>query len=287
MVQIAGLFTYPVKSCRGISMEEVEIGPRGFLHDREFLVVDEIDTFLTQRNAPELATVDIAIESSEFVFTTSEHGELQLRFREVEGAKETAARRNVSIFRDHVVADDMGDAAAEWFSAVLHRACRLVRAGGSYSREVALERVAKPYRSEGAPQISFTDAFPTLLVSEASAADLNSRLPHPIPINRFRPNIVVRGAIAYEEDTWSTVRSRNISFRCSAACLRCVITTTDQLTGERDGAEPLRTLASYRRGVDGMGVMFGQYLVHSGGGKLRVGEALSVNVESPRMERIS
>ncbi|MBA3272541.1 MAG: MOSC domain-containing protein [Chthoniobacterales bacterium] len=127
-----------------------------------------------------------------------------------------------------------------------------------------------------ASEISFTDAFPTLLTSESSLADLNSRLTKAIPMERFRPNIVVRGSAPFDEDSWSCLRAGEAVFHASAACLRCVITTTDQRTGKRDGVEPLRTLGIYRRAADHSGVMFGQYLVHSGAGTLRVDDVLSV-----------
>ncbi len=273
--KIAGLFVYPVKSCRGIALQEVQVGSRGFLHDREFLVVDETDAFLTQRNAPELATIEVEIDAKGFAFRASQ-GELRLGFAEVAERKARPVRRDVTIFSDHVVADDMGDQVADWLSAQLGRTCRLVRAGDAFARDVPLRRVAEEFRAMGAP-IPFTDAFPTLLTSEASLAELNGRLPHPIPMNRFRANIIVRGAAAFEEDTWQSLRAGALEFGCSAACLRCIITTTDQQTGARDGAEPLLTLATYRRSPDARGVMFGQYLVHRGTGTLRVGDVLEVN----------
>lgn len=274
MVQIAGLFIYPVKSCRGISLEEAQLDWRGFLHDREFLVVDETDAFLTQRTAPELATVQIALEETGLVLQAPKAGELRLSFSNIE--KRSGSRRRVTIFSDQVLADDVGDEAAEWFSAVLPRPCRLVRIGSSYSRKAPLQEIAQAHRSDNAPEISFTDAFPTLLISEESLADLNVRLPESLPMDRFRPNIVVRGCAPYDENTWNAVRSGDIVFGCATPCLRCVITTIDQQTGTRDGAEPLRMLATYRRAPDGSGVIFGQYLVHSGIGKLHIGDALMI-----------
>lgn len=272
MVKISGLFVYPIKSCRGISLAEVELGPRGLLHDREFLVVDDTNTFLTQRNAPELATIDVHVDAGALTVRTSEHGTFVVPEDELGGTP--ISTRRVTIFHDEVLADDLGAAAAEWFSEVLHRRSRLVRIGQKSVRQVPLARVADDFRAAGPPPISFTDAFPTLLVSEASVQDLNTRLPQPIPFDRFRPNILVTGTAAYEEDTWRSIAADDLVFGCSAACLRCVITTTDQRTGECDGAEPLRTLATYRRAPDGSGVMFGQYLVHSGSGRLRVGQEL-------------
>ena len=271
MVQITGLFVYPVKSCRGIPLHEVEVGPRGFLHDREFLLVDDTNTFITQRTVSELATVEIGINDGGLVAKAAGAGELRVSLANGHRAE---APREVRIFNDQVLAEDAGDEAAEWFGAVLRQRCRLVRTGASFTRRVSPEEVG---RAAPGPEISFTDAFPTLLTSEESLADLNSRLAGPLPMNRFRPNIVVRGSAPYEEDTWKSVRAGEVVFRCAAPNLRCVITTIDQQSGKRDGAEPLRTLATYRRAQNGSGVMFGQDLVHSGTGKLRVGDTLVID----------
>ena len=274
MVQITGLFVYPVKSCRGLALDEVEIGPRGFLHDREFLVIDETNTFITQRTGPRLATVHVGLDDAGLILSDGRAGELRVPFQDRE---QRSSARSVKIFDDQVLADDAGDEAADWFSTVLQQNCRLVQAGGSFSRTVRPEEIAPAHRFDHGTEISFTDAFPTLLTSEASLADLNGRLPEPLPMDRFRPNIVVRGCRPYEEDSWTTIRSGGVVFGCAAPNLRCVITTIDQQTGTRDGAEPLRTLATYRRASDQSGVMFGTYLVHSSVGRLRVGEAFEVD----------
>lgn len=279
-MQITGLFVYPVKSCRGISLGEAQLGPRGFLHDREFLVVDEADAFLTQRNAPALATVQITLEEEGMVLDAPDVESLRVPFHNFDDASGSRGARHVTIFNDHVLANDAGAEVAEWFGAVLHRSCRLVRIGQSYSRKVPLDKIAPAHRSDKAPEISFTDAFPTLLVSEESLADLNTRLAEPITMGRFRPNIVVRGCEPYEENTWLTVGAGDIVFGCATTCLRCVITSIDQTTGVRQGVEPLRTLATYRRSPDGNGVIFGQYLVHSGVGKLRVGDVLRADLSN-------
>lgn len=273
-VQISGLFVYPVKSCRGISLDEAPIEPMGFLHDREFLVVDENDAFLTQRNAPALATIEIGLEETGMVLDAPDVQRLRVSFTKDDEPSRHDAARPITIFDDHVLADDVGKEAAGWFGAVLHRPCRLVQMGASYSRKARVEKIAPGHRWSRTPDISFTDAFPTLLVSEESLADLNTRLPEPIPMTRFRPNIVVRGCAPYDENTWNTVEVGGIVFGCATTCLRCVITSIDQQTGIRQGPEPLRTLATYRRSPDGKGVIFGQYLIHSGTGTLRIGDAL-------------
>ena len=279
MVEITALFLYPVKSCRGIPLAEVEVGPRGFAHDREFLVVDEADSFLTQRIVPELATVAVALQQNELVFNHGDAGALRVPLTNPEEQSLRSPERLVKIFNDQVLADDVGSVAAKWFSSVLRRPCSLVRIGARSTRKVSPEEIAPAHRAAEGPEISFTDAFPTLLTSEESLADLNSRLPEPIPMDRFRPNIVVRGCAPYEEDTWNTICAGNITFGCATPNLRCVITTIDQQTGTRHGSEPLRTLATYRRAPSG-GVKFGQYLVHSGSGKLRVGDVLVTETNS-------
>jgi uncharacterized protein len=273
-VEITGLFIYPVKSCRGIALQEAEIGPRGLLQDREFLLVDEHDIFMTQRKTPDLARISVALENGSISFSTEHARELRLRFSDIEETGNAQPRRTVRIFNDTLVADDVGETAAEWFSDVLQRSCRVVRIGAASRREVPLSQIAEPHRGSMPPQIPFTDAYPTLLASEESLADLNARLPHAIPMNRFRPNIVVRGAAPFAEHTWTSLRRGDVVLGSAAACLRCVVTTTDQRTGLRDGAEPLQTLATYRRSPDGRGVMFGQYVVHPTRGTLRVGDTL-------------
>jgi uncharacterized protein YcbX len=273
---VSELFIYPVKSCRGVSLGEAELGRWGFLHDREFLVTDESYNFLTQRNAQELATVEISVEGEWLLLKRANHGELRVPLRAPSVADNARSPVQVTIFRDQVLADDAGGEAAEWFSAVLQRRCRLVRIGPSYSRKVPPTEIAPAHRAALAPDIPFTDAFPILLTAQESLADLNTRLPAPIPMSRFRPNIIVRGAPAYAENDWDHLAIGGINFTGGAACLRCVITTTDQQTGQRDGPEPLRTLATYRRPTNGSGVMFGQYLVHHANGRLRVGDALTI-----------
>jgi MOSC domain-containing protein len=134
-------------------------------------------------------------------------------------------------------------------------------------------RAADPAFAPDGARVSFADGFPFLLLSEESLADLNRRLPEPLPMNRFRPNLVVAGGQPYDEDTWSRIEIGGIRLRVVKPCGRCVVTTIDQLTGER-GKEPLRTLATYRK--RDAEVMFGQNVVHEGPGRLRVGDAVLI-----------
>src|SRR5258708_3185754 len=156
-----------------------------------------------------------------------------------------------------------------WLSRFLGVECRLVRIGTSYIRPV------KPEKAKPGDEVSFADGYPLLIVTEESLTDLNHRLDDPVPINRFRPNIVVTGAGAYAEDSWSKVRIGQVIFRATGPCGRCIVTTTDQFTSER-GKEPLRTLAMYRKDERNE-VNFGQNFVNeSKTGVVAIGDTVEI-----------
>jgi uncharacterized protein len=254
------IHVYPVKSCRGIAVNQAHLDDWGLQFDRNWMVVNQSGRFLSQREAPQLALVETAIGSDCLKLTAPGQPLLELP---LEGAAD-AADRPVEIWRDQCQAADQGEPAAQWFSQVVGQPARLVKIGHTYNRPVA-----------NAPaQVSFADGYPLLLISTGSLADLNQRLPSPIPMNRFRPNLVVAGCDPYAEDTWQQISLNGVRFDLVKACERCVITTTDQATGTRANSEPLKTLATYRR-VPG-GVIFGQNLVHQTHGQLVVGSSIEV-----------
>jgi uncharacterized protein YcbX len=178
-------------------------------------------------------------------------------------------RYEVSIWRDCVIAADQGDLAAEWFSTYLQGNYRLVRLPDDVTR-----LVDRQYATKAEDQVNLADGYPVLLISEESLSDLNSRLAEPLPMNRFRPNIVIKGAeVAYAEDEWSQIRIGKVAFHVVKSCARCITTTTNQSTAER-GAEPLKTLATYRRVP--RGVLFGQNLIHAGPGRIKLGDSVAI-----------
>ena len=177
----------------------------------------------------------------------------------------------VRVWKDTCRAAWLGERPAAWFSDFLGSSCGLVYMAGETIRP------ADPAYAPGGTRVSFADAFPFLLISEESLADLNLRLADPLPMNRFRPNLVVAGAAPYQEDRWDRVEIKGLGFRIVKPCARCVVTTTDQLTTER-GREPLRTLATYRQ-VNGK-VMFGQNVVHERQGRLRLGDAVITTAQT-------
>jgi hypothetical protein len=176
-----------------------------------------------------------------------------------------AVSLSVTIWDDCCLAEWTGERAARWFSEVLETDCSLVHLPEASARTVDPDYAPPGHR------VGFADAFPFLLISEASLADLNGRLDTPLPMNRFRPNLVIAGGTAFGEDALSAFRIGALPFRVVKPCDRCVLTTTDQATAER-GVEPLRTLATYRR-WDGK-VWFGQNVVHEGTGRLAVGDVV-------------
>jgi uncharacterized protein YcbX len=254
-MHLSALHIYPVKSCRGLSVPAAELDDHGLVGDRRFMVVTEADgQFLTQRSHPRMALIETALTSRTLVLSSPNRGAVTIPL------DASAGLRRVTVWKSTVTADDCGDEPAAWLSAFLGQPLRLVRMGGTFQRPI-VKPVARP-----GDVVSFADAYPLLVISEASLADLNDRLvarhEAPLPMNRFRPNLVVAGCAPYAEDTWERLRLGPVVLRNAGPCARCVVTTTDQLTAER-GKEPLRTLASYRRDpADPTDVNFGTNLIH-------------------------
>jgi uncharacterized protein len=225
-------------------------------------VVNPSGEFLSQRTHPRLSLVIPSMEDGELRISAPEMPPLALPLRPTD-----AVTTRVSIWGQSCAASWQGEDAAGWFSEYLECTCSLV-----YMPDRVV-RPADPTYAPSGTRVSFADAFPFLLISEASLTDLNSRLATPLPMNRFRPNLVVGGGEPYQEDEWSGITVGEIRMQVVKPCSRCVITTTDQNTAER-GKEPLRTLATYRR-QDGE-VMFGQNVVHENQGKLRLGDTVGL-----------
>ena len=271
-MHLSGLFLYPVKSLRGFAVPAADVDALGLAGDRRFLVVDESGKFLTQRSHARMAQVDTALSAAALTLSAAGAGAIAVP----RAPDPSAPIRTVSIWKHSgLLAEDCGEAAAAWLGEFLGTRCRLVRIGGQFDRPV-LKRAVIP--GDG---FAFADGAPVLVVSEASLADLNDRIVarggEALPMNRFRPNLVVAGCAAFAEDTWPRFRLGTAVFRAAGPSSRCLVTTTDQFTGER-GSEPLRTLAIYRRSPDDPSdVIFGQNLINeTKAGILRVGDAVTL-----------
>jgi uncharacterized protein YcbX len=257
---LSALNLYPIKSAGGISVRDWEVDDFGLRYDRRWMVVDAYGGMITQRTHPRLALARPAIESERLIVHAPDLEPLTLPLY-----PSPAVSTTVTIWDDSCQALWQGDRAGRWFSALLDDEVTLV-----YMPD-ATWRPAESTYAPPSSRVSFADAYPFLLLSEESLAELNRRLAAPLPMNRFRPNLVTRGGPAFGEDALGAFTIGEIGFRAVKPCDRCAITTTDQETAER-GVEPLRTLATFRK-QDGK-VYFGQNVVHQGTGCLAVGMAV-------------
>lgn len=261
-LRLSELHIYPIKSARGISLSSARVDIRGLEHDRRWMVVDEQGKFLTQRSIPRMALIQVELDSSHLSVKADGMNELRLPLKPDSGDP-----LRVCVWNDSFDAMDTGQQAALWFTKMLSRPCRLVFMPDT------IERIANPKYAPRKTLVSFVDAFPFMLLSQASLNELNSRLAQPVPMNRFRPNLVIEGCTAYEEDSWANLRIGDVRFEVAKPCERCTIPTVDQETGIR-ASEPILTLSSYR--TIGGKVYFGQNLTHDTQGMLAVGNEVHV-----------
>ncbi len=251
---VGALFVYPLKSAAGIAVDELTFDARGPIGDRRWMLVDESGIALTQRALPRLALVQPSF------LTPDCNGAIRLDVVATSGIAITppthGVARDVRIWDDVVPVYDAGDRAAEWCSNVLHVACRLVFLADVAHRPLNA-RFAGPLPVTGR-ETTLSDGAPLLLLGQASIDALNERLiaaaTQPLTLFRFRPNILVIGTTAHEEDEWSEITIGSVTIGVGAPCARCMITTIDPGTAA-SGIEPLRTLATYRRHAGG--VVFG------------------------------
>lgn len=262
MLTISALYIYPIKSLGGISLTSAAVTDRGLKYDRRWMLVDEQHRFLTQREHPCMALLKVSINDGEGLEVSHpEKGIVQIPFEQPR-----AAGQEVVIWHDTCPAVFVSPELDRWFSEAIGISCRLVHMPESTHRQVDLT-----YAPEG-HITSFADAYPFLLIGQASLDDLNSRLTEQLPMNRFRPNIVFTGGRPYEEDLIRHFNVAGIDFYGVKPCARCVLTTVDQQTAKK-GKEPLKTLATYRS--QNNKILFGMNLIHEGTGVLKVGDSIS------------
>ena len=273
MVQVTGLNIYPVKSCRGIALKQARLTETGFEHDREWLVITPEGRFLTQRERPQLAQIETAIAGEQLVLRKPNGTDLSLPLNL------TGPEREVTIWRDKAAAFDAGEAAATWLSEHLGKPARLVRFDKRHKRASDAK-----WTGDVEALNQFSDGYPWLLISQGSLDELNRRMEKPLPMNRFRPNIVVDGLPAFGEDSVDEFVAGPVRLKVVKPCDRCVVTTTDQITGERTSDEPLRALKEFRFDKNLRGVLFGQNMILTGGlgSELKVGQQFDVTAGSSK-----
>ncbi|WP_413167403.1 MOSC domain-containing protein [Capilliphycus salinus ALCB114379] len=269
-MNVTGIFIHPIKSCQRIELPQAEVTPKGFVWDRELMIVDQNHKFMTQRDYPQMAK--IRVQLSEEMISLSVPGEpieaftFQPHF--------TGNPLEVKIWRDNTTAIDQGDDVADWLQKALklssEQPCRLVRQSPQQIRPVNPNYARRPE-----DRVSFADGYPFLLTNTASLAELNRRITlnnsvncSEVPMIRFRPNLVIESEFPFVEDRWKLIKIGGVYFDVVKPCDRCIVTTTDQFTGKRDESkEPLKTLATFRRQAGG--VMFGQNLIPVNTGVIR------------------
>jgi uncharacterized protein YcbX len=265
---VSALNVYPVKGLKGIALTEARCTDRGIEHDRRWMVVDREHQFISQREHPKMATVWTEIEDGALVLSAPDMDEMRLDLR-------PGGRGNVrvQVWRSTCDAVSVSQQADEWLSEYLGLQCALV-----YMPEES-KRFSNPEFAGEAKRVGFADGYAYLVTNEGSLADLNARLlakdHSALPMNRFRPNIVVSGATAWAEDGWRVLSLGTAMLRATKPCGRCQVTTTDQATGEVRGPEPLATLATFRDSP--LGIRFGMNLVTLREGTVRVGDAVELS----------
>jgi uncharacterized protein YcbX len=259
---LSEIYIYPIKSAKGISLKSSSINHRGLVYDRCWMVVDQNHQFLTQRKIPQLALISVSIKK-DFLYITAP--KMNLLSIPIEPTKKQGI--DVNIWKDTCSAQYAGIAADKWISQYLGQPAKLV-----YLPENSVRKI-DPLYAVNDFSVSFADGFPLLLISEASLKELNGRLKQSLSMDRFRPNLVVRGCSAFEEDHWDVIKIGSVLFQIVKPCTRCVITTIDQSTGKK-GKEPLKTLAKFRN-FKGK-IYFGQNLIHKNIGRLETGNFIEI-----------
>jgi uncharacterized protein len=265
MIRIKDLYVYPVKSCKGVRVDETTLSPTGFLGDRNWMVVNKHGVFVSQREQPRLALVEPKLADDRLILNASGMPELVMSREAKDGE-----RTEVELFGEKIPALAAGHAASSWFSRYLGGDYRVVTCDPEFLRKGGVQ-----YPSRDEAPTSFVDNYGILVISEASHEDLNRRLVSGVPMNRFRPNIVVEGVDPYGEDYFASASTTDVTLRFIDICYRCNLTTVDQEKAEF-GQEPLQTLGRYRNSK--VGVRFGNYAAVAGGvGKtLRAGSPLEI-----------
>lgn len=259
---VSKLIIYPIKSMRGIELDSVQVENMGFANDRRWMLVDLQSQFLSQRKYPEMALLKIQLgrDLMKVTFTKNKNS------MDIPIETDSANAFQVKIWNDSVNAHSVGAKYDKWFSRCLGTDCRLVK----------IDKVGRPVDAEFNPINSitgFSDGFPFLILGEESLNLLNSKLSAPVPVNRFRPNIVFSGGSPHDEDGWKQFRIGGVLFYGVKLCSRCVVTTIDQNSAEK-GFEPLNTLKLYRNFNNK--IMFGQNLIHEGNGIITVGDEINI-----------
>ena len=274
-MKVSSLHIYPVKSCAGIEVREADVFARGLQHDRRWMVVDMNGRFMTQRDWPQMALINVTITGQGLQLSVPGQAAMSVVIP-------TGPLVQVAVWKSSLALPMADEAVNEYLSDFMGHPCRLVYLPDSITRDITSSR-GKP-----GDEVSLADGFPVLIATTASLVDLNARLEKPLPMNRFRPNVVIEGADAWGEDSWHMVQIGGVQFELPKPCTRCNLTQVDQQRGEEDGKEPIRTLRKFRFSLVEAGVLFGMNATPRSAGVIKAGDdviILSRQEPAPLLQR--
>lgn len=264
--QLQSISIYPIKSSAGLSLSSSWVDKIGLPFDRRFVICDNQGQFITARTLPKLCLIKCNITETGIILTAPDMPLLQVNYHECKDEYQ-----HVTIWKDTMLAQRCSDAVDSWISKYVGKNVHLLYFGEQTTR----------YVSKTTNPVAFADGYPLLLISTASLADLNSHLKQPVTMAQFRPNLIVEGCEPFAEDTWKHIRIGEVEFEISKPCSRCIFTTVNPLTGEKQPQqEPLATLKSYRQVASG-DVMFGQNLIPLNKGQVNAGDKVTVLETQP------
>jgi len=267
MPVLSSIFIYPVKSLAGIQVSKWQVNEKGLLHDRKWMLIDSENQFLSQRRLPKMALISTQLTETELILSTTTSGSISLALSPQHGTDIIS-----TIWKDQCLSKTISKEADQWLSDFLGIKCKLV-----YQPDETIRSVDPTY-AKTSDKVNFSDGFPFLITSEASLESLNHAMDLQLPMQRFRPNLVISECESYAEDTWRKVTINDISFRLPKACSRCSVPTIDTETAQTN-KEPLTTLSRLRKWNNK--VFFGQNALHDNSGILSINSEVIINSIGP------
>ncbi len=264
-LKIQDIYIYPIKSLKGIRMESAKVLERGLQYDRRWMLVDPTGCFLTQRTHANMALIQVELKEDHLLVFSSLDLKNQIK---IPFEQKLDTLIEVEIWDDRLMANLVNPEFDQWFSELLGMDCKLVVMPESSQRKISSKYAVN------SESVSFADGMPYLIIGQESLNHLNSKLEHPVPMDRFRPNIVFSGGESFQEDSWQKITLGKVDFQVVKPCARCVLITVDQVTGKKS-KEPLQTLSSYR--TLNNKVYFGQNAVALEEGYIHIGDSVMLD----------
>lgn len=261
---LTDIYIYPVKSLAGIRVSSWPVNEKGLLHDRKWMLIDNNNHFLSQRHIPKMVLIKTELSKTQLILSTESSGSISLDLLPKDGSEIIS-----SIWSDQCLSKTISKQADQWLSDFLGIECKLV-----YQPDDVVRRVDPQYASAN-DKVNFSDGFPFLITSEASLDSLNQAMGLKLPMQRFRPNLVISQCESYAEDSWREISINNIDFRLPKPCSRCSVPTIDTETAETN-KEPLTTLNRLRKW--NKQVFFGQNALHNSSGLLSINSPVQINL---------